>query len=174
MKKTTLRRLGAIVGTLAVAAGVAACGDDGPGTHTVTAADYRFENLPATVESGATLELVNSSSVELHELVAVRLPDSEQRSVDDLIRLPEAEIEALFTGPPAMVLLRAPGGDQIAAVGDGKLTERGRYLILCAIPIGADPDAYIQAAQASGDGPPDVPGGAPHFTQGMYGQIIVQ
>ena len=38
----------------------------------------------------------------------------------------------------AAVLLADPGGEQIAAIGDGVLSEPGRYLLLCAIPTGVD------------------------------------
>lgn len=62
----------------------------------------------------------------------------------------------------------------INAVGDGRLTERGRYLVFCAIPVGADPAAYLQAAQSATGGPPQVAGGPPHFSQRMYGEITVK
>jgi hypothetical protein len=62
----------------------------------------------------------------------------------------------------------------IKAVGDGKVTQKGRYAVICSIPVGADPAAYLQAAQSSQVGPPNVPGGPPHFTEGMYGQITVK
>ena len=72
-----------------------------------------------------------------------------------------------------MVLLAPPsGGEMIPAVGDGTLTEPGRYAVFCAIPIGADPEEYMNAPP--GDGPPEVEGGAPHFTEGMYGEISVE
>jgi len=178
MKGVTLRtkfssrwaRAGALA-ALAVLA--TACGDSD--TKTVTAADYRFENLPKSVKAGTTLTLKNSSTKELHEMVLIKLPDTEKRPVAELVKLPEDQQEALSSGPPAAVLLRAPGGEQINALGDGKLTEKGRYMVICAIPTGADPAAYLKAAQASGDGPPpSVPGGPPHLVQGMYGEITVK
>ena len=58
-------------------------------------------------------------------------------------------------------------------VGTGTLAEPGRYLIICAIPTGVDPGEYLTAAAESEGGPPDVPGGPPHFVHGMYGQITV-
>jgi hypothetical protein len=138
-------------------------------TIAVTAVDYRFEGLPATANVGDKLVLTNESERELHELVAIRLPDGETRSSAELVALPQEEQEALSSGPPAAVLLVPPGGaPQIDALGDGTLSEPGRYLLICAIPTGADPQAYLKAAQTSGDGPPDVPGGPPHLTQGMH------
>ena len=151
-----------------------ACGD-GDDTETVTAADYSFQGLPSSVDAGTTLELKNSSTKELHEMVVFRLPDSERRPVGDLLKLPEAEQETIFSGEPAMVLLAPPGdGEMIKAVGDGKLTEKGRYAVACFIPTGADPAAYLQAAGPDSEGPPQVAGGPPHFTQGMFGEITVK
>ena len=72
-----------------------------------------------------------------------------------------------------MVILATPGTDeQIVAVGEPSFGEPARYLILCAIPTGADPDEHLAAA-ATSDGPPDVAGGAPHFASGMYAAITV-
>lgn len=139
----------------------------------VTGSDYKFEGLPARTAAGTKLTFTNSSDKEVHELVAVRLPDSEQRSADDLVKLPQAEFEGLFPpGPPAAVLVAPPSGaPQISAVGDGTLKEKGRYLVICAIPTGADPAAYLASQGPDG---PEVAGGPPHFTQGMYGQVIVE
>ena len=74
----------------------------------------------------------------------------------------------------AMVLLAPPGSsEQIVAVGDGSLTEPGRYLVACFIPTGADPQAYLDAASSSEGGPPEVEGGPPHFTHGMWAEVTV-
>lgn len=138
----------------------------------VTAVDYGFEGLPDEVQSGTKLTLVNDSEVELHELVAARLPDDEDRPLEELVHLSEAELGALI-GKPATVLLAAPGGEVIPAVGDGTLEEPGRYLVLCFIPTGVSPDAYLAAAQAAGGQKPEVPGGPPHLAHGMYAELRV-
>lgn len=166
----------ALAGGLAALAMLAtACSSGGDDTITVTAVDYRFEDLPARIDAGTTLKLTNASDGEIHEMVVFRIPDGEQRPVDQLIRLPESEQAAIFSGEPAMVLLAPPGGaDQITAVGTGKITEPGRYAVVCFIPTGADPDAYLAAAQVGGEGPPDVPGGPPHAFSGMFAQLIVE
>jgi hypothetical protein len=153
----------------------AACGEDAAsGTVGVTAADYRFEDLPKEAEAGTVLTLINESPNEIHELVALKLPDSEKRSAAELVKLPEDQLQALFQGPPAMVLVAPPDkARQIEAEGDGTLREKGRYLVVCFVPIGADPGAYVAAAAGGGEGPPDVAGGPPHTTQGMFGEIKV-
>lgn len=175
-------------------AGVAACGDDDGDTDDgasadsttttvaevdgttvdVTASDYRFDDLPTDVAAGTSLALRNASTRELHELVAMRLADEEDRTADELVALPEAELGALFAGPPALVLIAPPGEDSFAAVGDGTLAEPGRYLVMCFIPTDADPAAYLAALEANPGQPPSVTGGPPHFTAGMFGEITVR
>lgn len=141
----------------------------------VEAFDYGFNGLPEMVEAGTQLALTNSSETELHELVAIRLPDDEERSVEELLALPEEELMALFASEPATVLLVNPGSDEvIPAVGDGTLAEAGRYAIICAIPEGADPEEYLSAAAASEGGPPQVEGGPPHFALGMFAELTVE
>jgi hypothetical protein len=144
--------------------------DDGP--VDVVAVDYAFEGLPSRLDSGTQLTLRNDSSTEVHELVAFRLPDDESRTMEELVVLPMEELETLFAGPPAMVLVAPPDDDGFAAFGDGTLAEPGRYAVFCAIPTGADPDEFLRQAQESA-GPPDVDGGPPHFTAGMYAEVTV-
>lgn len=146
----------------------------GPGeTIAVTAVDYGFQNLPDAVAAGTALSLTNNTAAgELHELVAIRLPDGEDRSIEELLALPEEEQAVL--GEPATVIVAMPDSDGFAVVGDGTLADAGRYLIICAIPKGADPAAYMAAAEAAGDGPPEVDGGPPHFTLGMVQELEVR
>lgn len=142
---------------------------------TVDAVDYRFEKLPGTVKAGTMLSLNNTSTAEVHELVALRLPDGESRSVEELLALTEAEQAELFgEAPPATVIIAPPAEVGFPVVGDGSLTEPGRYLVACFIPIGADPAEFLAAAQASGEEePPQVAGGPPHFTAGMVTEVEV-
>lgn len=174
MRSKTSRRLSQVA-VLALLAGLGAACSSSDETKTVTATDYRYTNLPSSVDAGTTLTLKNGSTKEIHEMVVMKLPDGETRPAADLVKLPEAQLDALTAGPPAAVLLGPPGGGKaIKAVGTGKLTAKGRYLVICAIPTGADPAAYLQAAQSSSAGPPQVAGGPPHFTQGMFGEITVK
>ncbi len=153
----------------------AACGDHvdataADGVLDVTLSDFSFGELPDEVVAGTRVRVDNSSESELHELVALRLPDGDERSVDEIVA---TGLDDLFSaGPPAAVLLAAPGGEQIDAVGDGVLAEPGRYLLLCTIPTGANPQEYLQKA-ATSDGPPEVDGGPPHFVNGMVDDLVV-
>lgn len=139
----------------------------------VSAVDFSFEDLPSTIEAGTRLSLRNDAPRELHELVAFRLPDEEKRPVAELLKLPEAELMPML-GNPTTVLLAAPGEDQVPAVGDGTLTEPGRYLIMCSIPTGVEPAAYLKAAAEAQGQKPDVDGGPPHFTSGMFAELTVR
>lgn len=142
----------------------------------VVAVNYGFEGLPDEVDAGTAFTLQNDASDEVHELVAFRLPDGEQRSAEELLALPEEQIGALLAGPPSLGLVALPGEDGDVLVGDGTLSEPGRYLVFCAIPTGAAA-ADVQAAMAEAletGGPPEIPGGPPHFTSGMYGDIEVR
>ncbi len=181
---------GALAALLVV--GLGACGDDddeGAGadetttteaaeaeTVEITGADFRFDGVPDSIEAGTKLTLTNASDTELHEMVVFKLVDGETRSSEEIAALPEEELGAVFAGEPTTVLLRAPGeGPQIDAVGDGTLTEPGRYVLFCAIPQGVDPEAYLNAPPSE-DGPPQVEGGdgAPHFTLGMHADLTVE
>lgn len=172
----------ALAAVAGLALGLAGCSDDDtaaaadePPVIEVRAVDFAFEDLPDRVPLGTTLTLVNDAPSELHELVAVRLGDDEDRAADELVSLPPPEMGAtLFADEPAMVLLAAPGGEQITAVGDGTLTEPGRYLVLCIIPTGVDPDVYLAAAAETEEGPPQVDGGPPHIAHGMYAELVVE
>jgi uncharacterized cupredoxin-like copper-binding protein len=139
---------------------------------TVNAVDYAFEDLPATVPAGTKLAFHNTSTAELHELVVLGpIPAEETRSVEELLALPEDQLPPI---EPVMVALAPPGEEGMFVVGDGTVTEPGRYAVICAIPIGADPAEFMAAAQESSSGPPEVEGGPPHFTAGMYAELIVE
>jgi hypothetical protein len=160
----------ALAGEAPTTATSAAGTNDGGATE-VVAVDYHFDGLPESIEAGTTLTMRNESAQEVHEFVAFAIPPEETRSVDELVALPEEELFASIPGEPALVLVAPPGEDATAIFGDGTLAP-GRYLVACAIPTGADPDEFMRQAQES-DGPPDVPGGPPHFTAGMYAELNV-
>jgi hypothetical protein len=144
------------------------------GVLTIVLSDFAFGGLPETVPAGTKLAVQNISQTELHEIVAFKVADGETRSAAELLALPEEELLATVGPIPTTVLLAAPGAPQIEALGDGTLAEPGRYLLLCAIPTGIDPAEYLAAAAEAAGGPPEVEGGPPHFTHGMYADLIVE
>lgn len=141
-------------------------------TIVVTAVDYGFEGLPETVPVGTKISLVNEGN-EPHEFVAMPIPAEETRSVEELVQLPEEELGAVFgAAEPATVILAATGQTDVpgAVVGDGTLTEPGRYIIVCFLPVGSD-DSVLES-----EGPPpegDGPQAMPHVMQGMYAELTV-
>lgn len=170
LRRITSAALLVLMGLLAACAG-----DNGSETASskrlkIKAVDFGFEGVPPRIKAGTALELVNESKVEAHELVAVRLPDGERRSSAELAKLPQDELMMFFSGPPALVLMAPPGGGkQVIAEGDGTLTRPGRYLLLCTVPTGADPEAFLHSTA-----PGEVHGGPPHFLVGMHGEVIVE
>lgn len=155
-----------------VAAESDADAEDAP-TIEVVAVDYAFDGLPESTEAGTRLTLRNDASTELHELVAFRLADDEERSVEEIVGLPPEEMEAAL-GAPTTVILAPPSSGQVATpIGDGTLDEPGRYALICLIPTGVDPEEYMEAA-ATSDGPPDVGDGAPHIAHGMFAELEVR
>lgn len=145
-------------------------------TIELTAQDYAFGGAPTEpVGVGSSLEMTNASKKELHEVVAFRIADGEKRPIADLVKLPEAEfdtvaeIRGVIIAKPGEKAATPPG-----APGDGiKFEQAGRYALVCFIPIGADPDAYLEAAGKSQGGPPTGFDGPPHATKGMFAEITV-
>ena len=127
-----------------------------------------------TVALGSTLVFHNGSQEEFHEMAVMRLADDESRSVEELLQLPpeEAMASMTFVG----VAAGAPGQDATLVDGDLTLTEPGRYVMTCFIPVGADPAVVEEAFNApEGDGPPPELGdGAPHAMEGMVGEFVVE
>ena len=170
-----MRRAIAIAAAGAMA--LAGCAsEDLPGgegeTLTVTAVDYDFPELPSEIAAGTALSIDNQSEDELHEVVAIRLPDDEERPIEELLALPPEE-QAQFEQGVQTVVLQPPGADQVITAVPGTL-EAGRYLFACFIPQGIDPQEYLEAAQAAEGGPPQVEGGGPpHVALGMWAEVTV-
>lgn len=183
----TRNALPAVLAAAILLAATGACGDDGgdPGDDRraasvrVTAADYEFRGVPESVPTGARLELANASRAEVHELVAVRLPDGETRAVDEILQLPEEKLGRLLSDDAvATVLVAAPESAGSIMVGDGTLDRPGRYAIVCFLPTGADPDQVMQAVEAfdpkSGEEPQLPTAGPPHIVHGMFTELTVR
>ena len=116
-------------------------------TLAVTGADYEFKGVPKTAAAGTVISFKNSSTKEVHEIVALRVKDGENRPLSDLLALSEPESEKVseFRG----VTVAFPGEEGFAPEGPLTLSQPGRYLLICAIPTGADPVAYKAAVPPS-------------------------
>lgn len=185
-RTTTIARCMAVA--LVVVAG-AACGDDkddknagettpaaaGRQAVTITLSDYAFGGVPRTIAGSTPIAVTNSSANEAHELVAFLLPETETRSLTELQALPPDQFGAIIPGAPALAIAARPNEDGELVLGDGTLREPGRYLLVCFIPTGADPDQVMTAMQAADPnaGPPQIDGGPPHLAAGMIAELVV-
>ena len=70
---------------------VSACGGSGAveGTIEITGQDYAFAGVPEIAASGAELTFTNGSAAEFHEMVVFRVVDGEDRTLEELLELPE-------------------------------------------------------------------------------------
>lgn len=155
-------------GTAGAAAG------DGAGDEPVeiTGVDYAYEGLPDTVAAGTELAFTNAADDEVHEVVLLRVDDDEARPLDELLALPEAEQQEVASFQGVSVAL--PGEDGQVAEGSLTVDEPGRYLLICTIPQGADPDAYREALASGAQEAPQVEGGPPHLVLGMAAELEVE
>ena len=193
-------RIGAIPVVIALTAGIAACGSSTAaksagttppppaaatststtivprsGTITVTASDYAYAGVPELVASGATFTMHNVSRQHIHEMVAVKVPATEHRSLAELTKLSHGNLVAALGVRPTFVMLQPPGAAVIKGIGDGTVTEPGRYLLVCSVQLNVTVPQYFQALVAHPGEAPEIPGGGlPHYTQGMYAGFTVQ
>src|SRR5688500_9024492 len=126
------RKVLIIAAGLALAACATATGNPVSGTIAVTARDYSFEDDPDVVAPGAEVTLTNQSEAEVHEMVLIRIADLENRTIEELLELPDEESESLveFQG----VLIAMPGEEGSSPEGAGSsitVGEPGRYAMVC-------------------------------------------
>jgi hypothetical protein len=96
----------------------------------------------------------------VHEAVVMRINDDVDLSIDDLLALPEEEGQSKVT--PAGVTFALPNTDGLSSFVD--LSQPGRYVVVCFIPVGSVPEAFAGGQE---------PNGPPHFTQGMKFEVQV-
>jgi hypothetical protein len=137
----------------------------------VQAFDYRYEDVPESVPVGTRLSLFNNSSAEFHEMVIFKLHDAEQRSAEELSKLPFDQLYSFDVGVLQSVVFAMPESEQYTSVeGPPVLAEEGRYLIFCAINVGTDP---IDARNATARGPVESIEGVPrHYEVGMMAEVV--
>jgi len=129
--------------------------DNCPGVQVpVTAIDYGYEGVPATLKPGVTkFKLTNSAPKEDHMMGIVKLTDAAAgKDVKDLLALPEKKQAKYFDDADGAFMF-APAGQ--TGYAPAELTP-GTYAYACFLPQGGKKN------------------GAPHFTLGMYGSFTVQ
>ena len=141
-------------------------------TVEVTGIDYAFEGIPTEVEASTEFTFTNGSDKEAHEMILMRVNDGETRSLDELLALPEEE--AMQAVAMKGVAVAMPGEDGQVVEGELVADEPGRYVALCFIPVGADPDSMAEAMESEGPPPEDPNAGPPHFVQGMKTEFTVK
>jgi hypothetical protein len=145
----------------------------GPQAFTVKGFDYEFDGLPDTMAAGSSLAFSNTSTKEAHELAVFRLPDTDTHTISDFATMPMEQLQQTVPGPPIMVWVAGPSAQGMLTVGNGTITMPGRYLAICEVPTGADPSAYVAAANQAKGAAVSVPGGAPHYMDGMLQPFTV-
>lgn len=130
---------------------------DGATEVAVTASEYSFEGLDAVSGTGDYAITLTNDGQELHELVLVRLPDSETRPIEEILASGEEPetTDVAFT-------FACPGAT--AETTGASITEPGRYVALCFIPVGTTPET--DPAEFENGGPP-------HAVQGMIQEIVI-
>lgn len=125
----------------------------------VEAVDYRFENVPDTVAAGTVgFEFLNNGT-EVHEMILFRINDDVDMTLEELLELPEEEVETMIQFLGAAF---AASGEEDVMFAD---LEPGRHAMLCFIPTGTTSMDMLE-----GEEPPE---GPPHFTQGMVHEFEV-
>lgn len=141
----------------------------GPADATITGTDYAFN--VGDVAAGDTVEFVNESDVEAHEMIVMKV-------TDDAVTL--EEIQQLLAedpeGPPPEFLEEA--GFAFAMPGETAeqtvTMDQGRYLLLCFIPQNTPPDAVADMMESSEPPAPPSDAGPPHVALGMVDLIEVE
>lgn len=129
---------------------------EGATAISVTARDYEFEGAEA-LDAGGTfaIELTNEGT-ELHEMAIVRLAEGEERPLDELLASEEepetTDIAFGFACPGTSTTFNA------------EITEPGRYVALCFIPVGTTPETDPASFEQ---------GGPPHAANGMVHEFTI-
>lgn len=122
----------------------------------VTGVDYAYQGLPESIATGTVaFQFTNGSDDEFHEIGIVRVDDDVTLSTEELLDLPEEEVDQMVTFV----------GGAFAGPGESDVTiadlEPGRYVAACFIPEGASPENDFE-----GTGPP-------HAHLGMVNEFTV-
>jgi hypothetical protein len=104
------------------------------------------------------VKFVNEGN-EVHELAMFNVNEGETRTLDELLALPEDQVQQVTTEVKGAAFA-LPGGTFYTTF---DLVE-GRTVALCFVPVG-----LTEAALESGEEPQ----GAPHFTEGMVNEFQV-
>lgn len=134
----------------------------GFGALDITATNYEFDGIGDDVGAGPTVITLTNEANEFHEAAIFRRNEGETRPVDELLELPEEEIDQAVS--EVAFIFAAPESEANAVVD----LPPGEYVMLCFLPTGATEAAFAEA-EAGGQ----ELDGAPHFTEGMVAEFEV-
>jgi hypothetical protein len=120
----------------------------------VEGVEYAFEGVPETVPAGEVAFNLTNAGAEMHEIGVVRVNDGVTETAEELLQLPESEVDSKVTFLGGAF---APPGESDATI---STLEPGRYVVACFVPTGTTPET-------EGDGPP-------HALEGMYAEFTVE
>jgi hypothetical protein len=127
-------------------------------TLDVETQNYSFAGIPHEVPAGTTVINVTNDATEIHELILVKVADGETRSVEELMALPEEEVEQLITDKAFVFAM--PGGTNFVTAE----LDPGRYVALCFVPVGATPEALASGTPVDDSNPHAMNGMVQEFT----------
>lgn len=125
-------------------------------TLAVTAVDYAFEGVPATLPAGNVSFAFTNAGKEMHEMIMVRFRD-ESLGIQDLMKLSDKEAQE------KLEFLGASFGPPGASDTETRTLEPGKYALLCFVPVGSTSEKAARKA----DGPP-------HVARGMSAEFTVE
>jgi hypothetical protein len=137
-----------------------------PATIEITSVNYEYLGLPDAVPAGTSFDFVNGSEDEYHVMYVIRLDSDDERTAQEVAALKITDIVdsegGERFGSVKAVLGAKPGEPYVMFInGRNRVSEPGRYLILCINTVGHD----VAGAAAS-----FVPGPHPHGAQ-QYARI---
>lgn len=122
----------------------------------VTAVDYAFEGVPATLPAGITTFGFSNEGEEMHEMLMVRYKDPDT-TIEDLMKLSDKEAQKKID------FLGASFGPPGASDIENKDLEPGKYALLCFVPVGSTSEKAARTAK-----------GPPHVARGMSAEFTVE
>jgi hypothetical protein len=127
----------------------------------VKGVDYRFEDVPRTVDAGFTSFELENDGKELHEISLARKNDGVTESFDQILELPEEEqfekVEMVGGSGPG-----EPGQEGLYLATD---LRPGEYIMVCFLPQGA---ISMEALESTSEDAP------PHVALGMKQEFTVE
>jgi hypothetical protein len=128
----------------------------------VTATEYQFEGDLDGLQAGINGLAFENGGSEFHEMILFRINDDTTETMEELLALPQEEVESKVTESGAA--FGAPG-DSDTLFTD---LDAGRYAIICFLPVGALPE-NMEALESG-----ELEDAPPHFTQGMIREFTVE